>query len=119
MQELIDTKTISNMLNTSPQVIVSRARKLGVGKMIRKKLWFNDVEINELKNFKKSYNNQSSKYSKKKIHIIDFFLTHGTNTAVDIAHSLDLTVSRVNTTLTEYLDNGNCIIVESKINKQN
>lgn len=49
MQELIDTKTISNMLNTSPQVIVSRARKLGVGRMIRKKLWFNDVEVNELK----------------------------------------------------------------------
>lgn len=119
MRELVDTKEISVSLNISQQVVVSRARRLGVGTLMRKKLWFNEEEVTELENFKKSYNNQNSKYNKQKIHIIDFFLTHRTNTSIDIAHSLDLSLSRVNTTLNEYLNNNNCIIVESKINKKN
>jgi hypothetical protein len=118
MRELVDTRTISNALKTSPQVIVSRARRLGVGTLVRKKFWFNEEEVTELENFKRSYNNKNSKYNKQKIHIIDFFLTHKTNTSIDIAHSLDLSLSRVNTTLNEYLNNNNCIIVESKINKK-
>lgn len=56
-----------------------------------------------------------NKYSKVKINIIDFYLTHKHNTQVEIADAMGLNPSRVNSVLNEYLID-NCIIVESKIN---
>lgn len=56
-----------------------------------------------------------NKYSKVKINIVDFYLSHRHNTQAEIAESMGLNESRVNSVLNEYLID-NCIIVESRIN---
>jgi len=119
MVELIDTQTCADRLNVSRQVIVGRIKKMGVGRLRGGKWWINPDEFEAVTNYKKSLNNQNTKYSKKKIHIIDFFLTHSCNGSLNIANCLDINVSRVEATLNEYFNNQNHIIVESKLNNLN
>lgn len=55
------------------------------------------------------------KYSKIKINVVDFYLTHSYNTQVEIADKMGLSPSRVKIILDEFLETKH-IIVDSKIN---
>jgi hypothetical protein len=54
---------------------------------------------------------------KKKVKIIEYFLTVKENNSKDIAKNLKLPVHRVDLVINEYFNNHRCIIAESKINK--
>jgi hypothetical protein len=109
------TSEIALELNMTRDGIRARARRLSLfpDKSSGVSLW-TEEQFDEISSYI-AFRPFKDKYSKTKINIVDFYLTHQHNTQVEIAEAMGLTPSRVNTTLNEYFVD-NCIIVESKIN---
>jgi len=80
-------------------------------------MW-NDKQVDAIDKYKRKVSLNKFKYSKKKINIVDFYLTHSHNTQIEIAESMDISVAKVNATLNEFLDTGH-IVVASRMNVDN
>lgn len=94
--------------------VVRRAKQLGFTKT--GKLWkFTDFEADMICNYKPKPSFKD-KYHRRKISIIEFFLSNPNNTREEISYSMDLPVSRIDVTVNEWCENDHYIIVESKIN---
>ena len=115
-------KDIAEYCNIDKTTITHRMKVLGIVKDNRrsgKVLYFNEEEFESIVNFKKSHYKRlysSLMYSKKKIYIIEYFLSNKDNSSPEIASYFDVPESFINTTLTEYLENNSTILVGSKIN---
>ena len=115
-------KDIAEYCNIDKTTITHRMKVLGIVKDNRrsgKVLYFDEEEFESIINFKKSPSKRlysSLMYSKKKIYIIEYFLSNKSNSSPEIASYFDVPESFVNSTLTEYLENNSTIIVGSKIN---
>lgn len=115
-------KDIAEYCNIDKTTITHRMKVLGIVKDNRrsgKVLYFNEEEFESIINFKKSHYKRlysSLIYSKKKIYIIEYFLSNKDNSSPEIASYFDVPESFINATLTEYLENNSTIIVGSKIN---
>lgn len=115
-------KDIAEYCNIDKTTITHRMKVLGIIKENRKSgkvLYFDEEEFESIVNFKKSHYKRlysSLIYSKKKIYIIEYFLSNKDNSSPEIASYFDVPESFINTTLTEYLENNSTIIVGSKIN---
>lgn len=115
-------KDIAEYCNIDKTTITHRMKVLGIVKENRKSgkmLYFDEEEFESIVNFKKSHYKRlysSLMYSKKKIYIIEYFLSNKDNSSPEIASYFDVPESFVNATLTEYLENNSTIIVGSKIN---
>ena len=115
-------KDIAEYCNIDKTTITHRMKVLGIVKDNRrsgKVLYFDEEEFESIINFKKSHYKRlysSLMYSKKKIYIIEYFLSNKDNSSPDIASYFDVPESFINSTLTEYLENNSTIIVGSKIN---
>lgn len=115
-------KDIAEYCNIDKTTITHRMKVLGIVKDNRrsgKVLYFNEEEFESIVNFKKSHYKRlysSLIYSKKKIYIIEYFLSNKDNSSPEIASYFDVPESFINATLTEYLENNSTIIVGSKIN---
>ena len=109
------TKEIAHELKLTTSGVISRAERLNIFPKgsVRMYLW-TEEQFDKIASFKANRPFRD-KYSKIKINIIDFYLSHRQNTQAEIAESMGLNESRVNSVLNEYLID-NCIIVESKIN---
>lgn len=55
------------------------------------------------------------KFSPKKIAIIDFYLTHHNNNAVEIAEKMGVSYWFVSNTINEWFDNDKTITIASKL----
>ena len=115
-------KDIAEYCNIDKTTITHRMKVLGIVKDNRrsgKVLYFNEEEFESIVNFKKSHYKRlysSLMYSKKKIYIIEYFLSNKDNSSPEIASYFDVPESFINATLTEYLENNSTILVGSKIN---
>ena len=115
-------KDIAEYCNIDKTTITHRMKVLGIIKENRKSgkvLYFDEEEFESIVNFKKSPSKRlysSLMYSKKKIYIIEYFLSNKDNSSPEIASYFDVPESFVNSTLTEYLENNSTIIVGSSIN---
>jgi len=115
-------KDIAEYCNIDKTTITHRMKVLGIVKENRrsgKVLYFDEEEFESIINFKKSHYKRlysSLTYSKKKIYIIEYFLSNKDNSSPEIASYFDVPESFVNATLTEYLENNSTILVGSKIN---
>lgn len=115
-------KDIAEYCNIDKTTITHRMKVLGIIKENRrsgKVLYFDEEEFESIVNFKKSHYKRlysSLIYSKKKIYIIEYFLSNKDNSSPEIASYFDVPESFINATLTEYLENNSTIIVGSKIN---
>lgn len=115
-------KDIAEYCNIDKTTITHRMKVLGIIKENRKSgkvLYFDEEEFESIINFKKSHYKRlysSLMYSKKKIYIIEYFLSNKDNSSPEIASYFDVPESFVNATLTEYLENNSTILVGSKIN---
>jgi predicted DNA-binding protein YlxM (UPF0122 family) len=115
-------KDIAEYCNIDKTTITHRMKVLGIVKDNRrsgKVLYFDEEEFESIINFKKSPSKRlysSLMYSKKKIYIIEYFLSNKDNSSPEIASYFDVPESFVNATLTEYLENNSTILVGSKIN---
>jgi hypothetical protein len=115
-------KDIAEYCNIDKTTITHRMKVLGIIKENRKSgkvLYFDEEEFESIINFKKSHYKRlysSLTYSKKKIYIIEYFLSNKDNSSPEIASYFDVPESFINATLTEYLENNSTILVGSKIN---
>lgn len=115
-------KDIAEYCNIDKTTITHRMKVLGIIKENRrsgKVLYFDEEEFESIVNFKKSHYKRlysSLMYSKKKIYIIEYFLSNKDNSSPEIASYFDVPESFINSTLTEYLENNSTILVGSKIN---
>ena len=115
-------KDIAEYCNIDKTTITHRMKVLGIVKDNRrsgKVLYFDEEEFESIINFKKSHYKRlysSLMYSKKKIYIIEYFLSNKDNSSPEIASYFGVPESFINTTLTEYLENNSTILVGSKIN---
>ncbi len=115
-------KDIAEYCNIDKTTITHRMKVLGIVKDNRKSgkvLYFDEEEFESIINFKKSHYKRlysSLMYSKKKIYIIEYFLSNKDNSSPEIASYFDVPESFVNAILTEYLENNSTILVGSKIN---
>jgi len=115
-------KDIAEYCNIDKTTITHRMKVLGIVRDNRKSgkvLYFDEEEFDSIINFKKSPSKRlysSLMYSKKKIYIIEYFLSNKDNSSPEIASYFDVPESFINATLTEYLENNSTIIVGSKIN---
>lgn len=115
-------KDIAEYCNIDKTTITHRMKVLGIVKENRKSgkmLYFDEEEFESIVNFKKSHYKRlysSLMYSKKKIYIVEYFLSNKDNSSPEIASYFDVPESFVNATLTEYLENNSTILVGSKIN---
>ena len=97
--------------------MLNRTKKIKLlPRLVKKKKYYSDEQIEKLKKYKSITDiSKLKKYSSVKINIIDFFLTHYNNSAVEIANKMELTEKYVSDTITEYLNNNNAITVISKL----
>ena len=111
------TKEVSKLLKVTEQTVLNRTKKIKLlPRLVKKKKYYSDEQIEKLKKYKSITDiSKLKKYSSVKINIIDFFLTHYNNSAVEIANKMELTEKYVSDTITEYLNNNNTITVISKL----
>lgn len=108
------TVSLSQELDISKEAVVARAKALGIVKTGR--IWkFTDHEADMICEYKPKTTTKE-KYHKRKINIVDFFLSNPNNTREDMSRKLDLPISRIDVTINEWCDNNHFIVVESKIN---
>ena len=109
------TVSLARELRMTKANIIVRAKILGMTKTGRR--WkFTDEEADLICGYEPKVSFRE-KYHKRKINIVDFFLSNPNNTRIDMASKLDLPISRIDTTINEWCDNEHFIIVESKINE--
>jgi len=111
------TKEVAKLLRVTEQTVLNRTKKIKLlPRLVKKKKYYSDEQIEKLKKYKSITDiSKLKKYSSVKINIIDFFLTHYNNSAVEIANKMELTEKYVSDTITEYLNNNNAITVISKL----
>ena len=110
------TKELSVISKLSADSVRFRAKELDIPLRGGKYLFYKN-EVNQIIDFKaKKPISIKNKYHKRKINIIDYYLSHSQNTAKEIAEQMGLSELIVNTTLNEWI-NEKTIIVESKINR--
>lgn len=115
------TKDLSKLTNLAISTINKRARDLGIINKQGEKKLFDKEQVEQIVNYKpkrtiyKKNLHEKMKYNKKKISIIDFFLTHKNNSAVEIAEKMGIPIWHVNKTINEWIENEQTITVASKL----
>ena len=109
------TVSLAKELGMTKESIVARARSLGIQETGYRWI-FTDIQADLVCDYQ-SKTSFKDKYHKRKINIIDFFMSNSNNTRLDMANKMDLPMSRIDATINEWCDNNHFIIVESKINE--
>lgn len=108
------TVSLAQELNITAESVVNRAKNLGFFK--ESKFWkFTDEQADMIRDYK-PIRSPKEKYHKRKIHILDFYLSNKNNSIELVSKAMDLPISRIETTINEWCENNHYIIVESKIN---
>ena len=119
MEELFTLQDLSDELKIGPRAIAYRMKLLGISKDGKKGkvVYLDKDEYDAIVGFTKKENRKdynSAFYSRKKIYIIEYFLTNKRNSAIEIANALDTTEHFVHRILNEYLENSCQILVRSR-----
>jgi transcriptional antiterminator len=118
-EELYTLQDLSNVLRIGPRAVAYRMKALGLDKDGKKGkiVYLDREEYDAVVGFSKKEglkNYNSAFYSRKKIYIIEYFLSNKKNSAINIANQFDLTEHFVNRVLNEYFENNCEILVRSK-----
>lgn len=119
MEEMFTLQDLSDVLKIGPKSVSYRMKMLGINKNGKsgKVVYLNKDEYDAIVGYKKKENKRdydSAFYSRKKIYIIEYFLTNKRNSTIEIASALDTTEHFVHRVLNEYLKNSCQILVRSK-----
>jgi hypothetical protein len=109
------TVSLAEELGMTNNGICNRAHIIGITKTSRE--WsFTDKEADMIRNYKRKIP-VSDRYHKRKIGVIDFFLSRSNNTILEISNIMELPVSKIHEIINEWCENDHYIVVESKINE--
>lgn len=106
---------IADRLNLSKSTVVNRFKKLGIEPMdLNHKLWYLKSDIEMLKTMKNTRNfiKPSERFA-----IIEYFLSTRNNSVTDLQNVFFIPQQRIDRIITDFLNNGMCITVPSKMNR--
>lgn len=117
-EEFYTTKEVSQILEKSVSTIHKRMSQLNIKKRFDKQhnLILSKEELESVKNIPRQHKYSLKKYSRSKVFIIEYFISHHINTHTEIASVLGIQEHIVCNTINEYLENNNQIVVESSMN---
>jgi len=110
------TISLAEELGMTKEAITNKARILGI-KKTSGRYRFTEKQADMIREHKR-IPSFVEKYHKRKISIIEFFLSNKNNTREELSDSLELPISRIDATINEWCENNHYIVVESKINVQ-
>ena len=109
------TVSLAEELRMTNNAIGKRAHMIGLTKTSRE--WsFTDKEADMIRDYKRKIPT-SDRNHKRKISVIDFYLSRSNNTIVEISNIMEIQVSKVHEIINEWCENEHYIVVESKINE--
>lgn len=112
--KIYNTAEASAFIKIPRETINHRANQLGIRRFEKNKRFFNEDELQRIKDFKKRNDLRlNPKYSPKKIKMIEFYLDN--RTTKDISEILEIKESLVLRCINEWIKKDNSIIVASKI----
>ena len=112
--KLYNTAEASVFLKLPRETLNFRANKLQIRRFVKGKRFYNELELESIKNFNKLNDLRlNPKYSPKKIKMIEFYLDD--KTTKDISEILEIKESLVLRCINEWIKNDNSIIIASKI----
>ena len=107
---------IASELKISRYTVVEGFRKLDIQPLnLNHKLYYLKSNIELLKNVKKP---RILINSNERFAIVEYFLTHRDNRAMDLEKVFFISQRRIDRILSDYLKNNMCITVPSKMNKE-
>jgi len=116
MANYISLIDLANQLNLSKNTIVERFKKLDIEPLnLNHKLYYLKSNVDLLRIMK---NPRNFITPNERFTIVEYFLTHRNNTALDLQKVFFIPQRRIDRIITEYLNNGFCVIAPSKMNKQ-
>lgn len=112
---LINTLEASRRLKIRQDIVRYRCRQLGFSGGYGRNIMLDEDQLIKVKNFKPNKKiNYKSKYDKKNILIVEYYLSTKNNSIPHISHILDLKESKVSSVINQFLKDG-CVTVESKL----
>ncbi len=116
MANYISLIDLANQLNLSKNTIIERFKKLDIEPLnLNHKLYYLKSNVDLLRTMK---NPRNFITPNERFAIVEYFLTHRNNTALDLQKVFFIPQRRIDRIITEYLNNGFCVIAPSKMNKQ-
>ena len=116
MAHYISAIDLANQFRVSKQTIVKRFDKLDIQPLnLNHKLYYLKSNIDLLNGMK---NPRIFITPNERFAIVEYFLTHRDNRAMDIEKVFFIPQHRIDRILSEYLKNDLCITVPSKLNKE-
>lgn len=112
--KLYNTAEACATIKVPRETINHRAKQLGIRRFVKNKRFFNEDELQRIKDFKKRNDLRlNPKYSPKKIKMIEFYLDN--RTTKDISEILEIKESLVLRCINEWIKNDFQILISSKI----
>jgi transcriptional antiterminator len=116
MANYISLIDLANQLNLSKNTIIERFKKLEIEPLnLNHKLYYLKSNVDLLGTMK---NPRNFITPNERFAIVEYFLTHRNNTALDLQKVFFIPQRRIDRIITEYLNNGFCVIAPSKLNKE-
>ena len=116
MAHYVTAIDIANKFRISRQTVVKRFEKLDIQPLnLNQKLYYLNSNIDLLHTMK---NPRNFITPKERFAIVEYFLTHRDNRAMDLEKVFFISQPRIDRILSEYLKNDLCITVPSKMNKE-
>lgn len=107
---------IASQFRISKQTVIKRFEKLDIQPLnLNHKLYYLKSNVDLLKTMK---NPRNFITPNERFAIVEYFLTHRENTALDLEKVFFIPQHRIDRILSEYLKNDLCITVPSKLNKE-
>lgn len=116
MANYISLIDLANQLNLNKNTIVERFKKLDIQPLnLNHKLYYLKSNVDLLKTMK---NPRNFITPNERFTILEYFLSNRENSASDLEKVFFIPQHRIDRIITEFLNNGFCVIAPSKMNKQ-
>jgi len=115
--ELVNINTASVILKIDIDVVRYRCKMLKISARNGGRIMLDENQLDQIRNFKRPKNvSYKTKYDKKNILIVEYYLSNKNNSIPDISKNMGLSNSKVNLVISQFLKDG-CITIESNLNK--
>ena len=116
MANYVSAVKIANQLRLNKDTVMYRFNKMGIQPLkLNNKLYYLRSDIDLLKEMK---NTRNFITPNERFSILEYFLSNRGNSASDLEKVFFIPQHRIDRIITEFLNNGFCVIAPSKMNKQ-
>ena len=116
MANYVSAVKIANQLRLNKDTVMYRFNKIGIQPLkLNNKLYYLKSDIDSLKEMK---NTRNFITPNERFSILEYFLSNRENSASDLSKVFFIPQARIDRIISEYFNNGSCVIAPSKMNRQ-